>query len=58
MKVLLSSGSENIYYQFFCKQQEFVSAAPGEAPELVHFRKQIGESRTTSSLQDLYPDVD
>ena len=36
--------SENLYYQYFCGMSEFVSVAPCEASELVHFRKRIGES--------------
>ncbi len=34
---------ENIYYQYFCGETSFVSGAPCEASELVHFRKRIGE---------------
>lgn len=41
---VVEQWSENLYYQYFCGQQEFVSAAPCEASELVHFRKRIGES--------------
>lgn len=36
--------AENLYYQYFCGQQEFSSSQPCEASELVHFRKRIGES--------------
>lgn len=36
--------AENLYYQYFCGQQEFSSCKPCEASELVHFRKCIGES--------------
>jgi len=41
---VVEQWSENLYYQYFCGQQEFVSAEPCEASELVHFRKRIGES--------------
>jgi IS5 family transposase len=41
---VVEQWSENLYYQYFCGQQEFVSAAPCEASELVHFRKRIGEA--------------
>lgn len=41
---IVEQWSENLYYQYFCGQQEFVSAEPCEASELVHFRKRIGES--------------
>ncbi len=36
--------AENLYYQYFCGYQEFLSSAPCEASELVHFRKRRGES--------------
>ena len=41
---VVEQWSENLYYQYFCGQQEFVSAPPCEASELVHFRKRIGEA--------------
>ncbi len=41
---VVEQWSENLYYQYFCGQQEFVSAEPCEASELVHFRKRIGEA--------------
>jgi IS5 family transposase len=41
---VVEQWSENLYYQYFCGQQEFVPAEPCEASELVHFRKRIGES--------------
>lgn len=41
---VVEQWTENLYYQYFCGQQEFSSSAPCEASELVHFRKRIGES--------------
>lgn len=41
---VVEQWSENLYYQYFCGQQAFVSAPPCEASELVHFRKRIGEA--------------
>lgn len=41
---VVEQWSENLYYQYFCGMSEFVSLAPCEASELVHFRKRIGES--------------
>lgn len=41
---VVEQWSENLYYQYFCGQQEFVSSQPCEASELVHFRNRIGES--------------
>lgn len=41
---VVEQWSENLYYQYFCGMTEFVSVAPCEASELVHFRKRIGES--------------
>jgi len=41
---VVEQWAENLYYQYFCGQQEFVSSEPCEASELVHFRKRIGES--------------
>ena len=34
---------ENAYYQYFCGEVVFTTAAPCAASELVHFRKRIGE---------------
>lgn len=34
---------ENIYYPYFCGQQEFLPVEPCTASELVHFRRRIGE---------------
>ena len=34
---------ENAYYQYFCGEQSFTTAAPCAASELVHFRKRIKE---------------
>lgn len=41
---MVEQWSENLYYQYFCGQQEFVCSPPCEASELVHFRNRIGES--------------
>jgi IS5 family transposase len=41
---VVEQWSENLYYQYFCGCTEFISIAPCEASELVHFRKRIGES--------------
>lgn len=41
---VVEQWTENLYYQYFCGQQEFSSSVPCEASELVHFRKRIGES--------------
>lgn len=40
---VVEQWSENNYYQYFCGETSFVSGAPCEASELVHFRKRIGE---------------
>ena len=41
---VVEQWSENVYYQYFCGLEEFVSVAPCASSELVHFRKRIGES--------------
>ena len=41
---VVEQWSENVYYQFFCGQKEFIPVEPCEASELVHFRHRIGES--------------
>lgn len=40
---VVEQWSENVYYQYFCGLEEFVSTPPCAASELVHFRKRIGE---------------
>jgi len=35
--------SENVYYQYLCRQSEFVSKVACEASELVDFQNLIGE---------------
>ncbi len=40
---IVEQRAENLYYQYFCGQQEFSSCEPCDASELVHFRKRIGE---------------
>lgn len=39
---VVEQWSENIYYQYFCGQQEFVPYQPCASSELVHFRHRIG----------------
>lgn len=41
---IVEQWSENVYYQYFCGLEEFVSSPPCASSELVHFRKRIGES--------------
>jgi len=41
---VVEQWSENVYYQYFCGLEEFVSSAPCASSELVHFRNRIGES--------------
>lgn len=41
---VVEQWSENIYYQYFCGQQEFQPVEPCAASELVHFRHRIGEA--------------
>lgn len=40
---VVEQWSENIYYQYFCGQQEFIPSPPCASSELVHFRNRIGE---------------
>ncbi|NCB83665.1 MAG: IS5 family transposase [Bacteroidia bacterium] len=40
---VVEQWSENIYYQYFCGQQEFLPVEPCASSELVHFRHRIGE---------------
>lgn len=40
---VVEQWSENIYYQYFCGENSFVSAPPCQSSELVHFRNRIGE---------------
>jgi IS5 family transposase len=40
---VVEQWSENIYYQYFCGERQFIAGPPCEASELVHFRKRIGE---------------
>ncbi len=40
---VVEQWSENIYYQYFCGQQEFPPVEPCASSELVHFRHRIGE---------------
>lgn len=40
---VVEQWSENSYYQYFSGGESFVSSAPCEASELVHFRHRIGE---------------
>ncbi|OJU49083.1 MAG: IS5 family transposase [Bacteroidales bacterium 45-6] len=41
---VVEQWSENVYYQYFCGQKDFLPSGPCEAPELVHFRHRIGEA--------------
>ena len=41
---LVDQWSENLYYQYFCGESEFVAGQPCDASELVHFRNRIGEA--------------
>ncbi len=41
---VVEQWSENVYYQYFCGLEEFVSIVPCVSSELVHFRNRIGES--------------
>ena len=40
---VVEQWSENLYYQYFCGESEFVAGQPCDASELVHFRNRIGE---------------
>ncbi len=40
---VVEQWSENVYYQYFCGETEFIPVEPCEATELVHFRHRIGE---------------
>jgi len=40
---VVEQWQENSYYQYFCGETKFVTSAPCEASELVHFRNRIGE---------------
>lgn len=40
---VVEQWSENVYYQYFCGCNDFVTGAPCNATELVHFRHRIGE---------------
>jgi len=39
---VVEQWAENIYYQYFCGQQEFVPYQPCASSDLVHFRHRIG----------------
>jgi len=41
---VVEQWSENVYYQYFCGETEFIPVEPCEASELVHFRHRIGEA--------------
>jgi len=43
---------ENAYYQYFCGEQSFTTAAPCAASELVHFRKRIKEEGVELILKE------
>jgi len=42
-EAVVEQFKENAYYQYFCGEQSFTTAAPCAASELVHFRKRIKE---------------
>jgi transposase, IS5 family len=48
----VAQWSENVYYDYFCGLEEFVSTPPCASSELVHFRKRIGESGMEMILQE------
>ena len=41
---VVEQWQENSYYQYLCGETKFISKAPCEASDLVHFRNRIGES--------------
>jgi IS5 family transposase len=41
---IVEQWSENVYYQYFCGEKEFLPDFPCEASELAHFRHRIGKS--------------
>ena len=49
---VVEQWGENIYYQYFCGQQEFMPAEPCAASELVHFRHRIGEEGVELILKE------
>lgn len=49
---VVEQWSENIYYQYFCGETSFVSGAPCQASELVHFRYRIGEKGVELILRE------
>lgn len=40
---VVEQWSENVYYQYFCGEENFKPSFPCDASELVHFRHRIGE---------------
>lgn len=40
---VVEQWSENIYYQYFCGEKEFMPTEPCASSDLVHFRHRIGE---------------
>ena len=44
---VVEQWAENIYYQYFCAQQEFVPYQPCASSDLVHFRHRIGIEKTS-----------
>ena len=40
---VVEQWSENIYYQYFCGEKDFIPTQPCASSELVHFRQRIGE---------------
>ena len=49
---VVEQWSENNYYQYFCREQEFQPRVPCEASELVHFRHRIGKEGVELILRE------
>ena len=61
---LVEQWQENIYYQYFCGEQEIQTCAPCTPTELIEFRKRIGESgmelilKESIRVNDDHDDID
>lgn len=49
---VVEQWSENVYYQFFCGQQDFTTSTACEPSDLVHFRKRIGQDGVELILKE------
>lgn len=49
---VVEQWSENVYYQYFCGCNDFVTGFPCNATELVHFRYRIGEEGIALILKE------